>query len=177
MKTKQPNKSIREVLLDVLNEMSAAANSFWHFQLVERVLTEDSGALKKGDVVITVIDENWIGENPNKSIQFFYHTGERSPFLESTLDLSIPADMANKIISERLSISSQKDAPFISTAKGGFFASEPDMFLKAANKYKDGNNENVDNGVVPELDEESLEGKKQKHHSTLQRNCVITSTF
>jgi hypothetical protein len=160
-KTKQPNKSIREVLLDVLNEMSAAANSFWHFQLVERVLTEDSGALKKGDVVITVIDENWIGENPNTSIEFFYHTGERSPFLESTLDLSIPADMANKIISERLSISSQKDASFISTAKGGFFASEPDMFLKAANKYKDGNNENVDNGVVAG-EEDSLEAKKVK---------------
>ena len=160
-KTKQPNKSIREVLLDVLNEMSAAANSFWHFQLVERVLTEDSGALKKGDVVITVIDENWIGENPNTSIEFFYHTGERSPFLESTLDLSIPADMANKIISERLSISSQKDASFISTAKGGFFASEPDMFLKAANKYKDGNNENVDNGVVAG-EEDSLEAKKIK---------------
>ena len=160
-KTKQPNKSIREVLLDVLNEMSAAANSFWHFQLVERKLTEDSGALKKGDVVITVIDENWIGENPNTSIEFFYHTGERSPFLESTLDLSIPADMANKIISERLSISSQKDASFISTAKGGFFASEPDMFLKAANKYKDGNNENVDNGVVAG-EEDSLEAKKVK---------------
>jgi hypothetical protein len=160
-KTKQPNKSIREVLLDVLNEMSAAANSFWHFQLVERVLTEDSGALKKGDVVITVIDENWIGENPNTSIEFFYHTGERSPFLESTLDLSIPADMANKIITERLSISSQKDASFISTAKGGFFASEPDMFLKAANKYKDGNNENVDNGVVAG-EEDSLEAKKVK---------------
>jgi hypothetical protein len=141
--------------------MSAAANSFWHFQLVERVLTEDSGALKKGDVVITVIDENWIGENPNTSIEFFYHTGERSPFLESTLDLSIPADMANKIISERLSISSQKDASFISTAKGGFFASEPDMFLKAANKYKDGNNENVDNGVVAG-EEDSLEAKKIK---------------
>jgi hypothetical protein len=160
-KTKQPNKSIREVLLDVLNEMSAAANSFWHFQLVEKKLTEDSGALKKGDVVITVIDENWIGENPNTSIEFFYHTGERSPFLESTLDLSIPADMANKIISERLSISSQKDASFISTAKGGFFASEPDMFLKAANKYKDGNNENVDNGVVAG-EEDSLEAKKVK---------------
>ena len=160
-KTKQPNKSIREVLLDVLNEMSAAVNSFWHFQLVERKLTEDSGGLKKGDIVITVIDENWIGENPNTSIEFFYHTGERSPFLESTLDLSIPADMANKIISERLSISSQKDAPFISTAKGGFFASEPDMFLKAANKYKDGNNENVDNGVVAG-EEDSLEAKKVK---------------
>jgi hypothetical protein len=176
-KTKQPNKSIREVLLDVLNEMSAAANSFWHFQLVERVLTEDSGSLKKGDVVITVIDENWIGENPNKSIEFFYHTGERSPFLESTLDLSIPADMANKIISERLSISSQKDAPFISTAKGGFFASEPDMFLKAAKKYgiADEGNANADNGdgVVPELDEESLEGKIEKQKD-LQKKLDAT---
>ena len=176
-KTKQPNKSIREVLLDVLNEMSAAANSFWHFQLVERVLTEDSGALKKGDVVITVIDENWIGENPNESIEFFYHTGERSPFLESTLDLSIPADMANKIISERLSISSQKDAPFISTAKGGFFASEPDMFLKSANKYgiADEGNANADNGVVPELDEESLEGQLEKQ-AKLKEDLVTAST-
>ena len=173
-KTKQPNKSIREVLLDILNEMSAAVNSFWHFQLVERKLTEDSGGLKKGDVVITVIDENWIGENPNKSIEFFYHTGERSPFLESTLDLSIPADMANKIISERLSISSQKDASFISTAKGGFFASEPDMFLKAANKYKDGNNENVDKGVVAG-EEDSLESKIERQKK-LQEDLVTAST-
>jgi hypothetical protein len=143
-KTQQPNKNIREVLLDILNEMSAAVNSFWHFQLVERILTEKEGNLKKGDVVITIIDENWIGENPNDSIEFFYHTGERSPFLESTLDLSIPADMANKIINERLSISSQYNSPFISTAKGGFFASEPDMFLKAAKKYnvsESGNND------------------------------------
>ena len=153
-KTQQSNKNIREVLLDILNEMSAAVNSFWHFQLVERILTEKEGNLKKGDVVITVIDENWIGENPNKSIEFFYHTGERSPFLESTLDLSIPADMANKIINERLSISSQYNSPYISTAKGGFFASEPDMFLKTAKKYninESGNND--ENKKIDNVDE------------------------
>jgi hypothetical protein len=159
-KTKQPNKSIREVLLDILNEMSAAVNSFWHFQLVERVLTEASGDLKKGDVVITVIDENWIGENPNESIEFFYHTGARSPFLESTLDLSIPADMANKIISERLSVSSQKDASFISTAKGGFFASEPDKFLQKANTYNEANEGKPAEGGT--VDENSIEFKKEK---------------
>ena len=125
----QPNKTIREVLLDILNEMSSAVNNFWHFQLVETQAVEDGNGLKKGDIIITVVDENWVGKNPNDAdTQVFWHTGVLSPFLESTLDISLPSEMTNQIVSQRLSRATQPSMPYISVAKGGFFTSEKDLF-------------------------------------------------
>lgn len=132
MKTKmtQSNKNIREVLLDILNEMSSAVNSFWNFQIVEHKLDSDKPeyGLKKGDVLITVIDENWVGENPNKNIPRFYHNGVLSSFLECNLELALSAEMTNKIIMSRLSLTSQTDLAHIGL--GGFFESKNDLFFK-----------------------------------------------
>ena len=131
-KLNQPNKTIREVLLDILNEMSSAVNNFWNFQLVETEAEADNKALgiTKGDIIITVVDENWVGQNPEKTPEYFDHSGISSPFLESTLDLSIPSEMANQIVSQRLGRVTQPSMPHLSTAKGGFFASEDDLFSK-----------------------------------------------
>jgi len=130
-KINQPNKTIREVLLDILNEMSAGANEFWNFQIVEQVLKKDDEiiGLKKGDVALTVIDENWIGDNPNKEkTQIFWHSGTLSSFLESTLEIAIPSEMTAQIVSQRLGRATQPSMPHISTAKGGFFESKQDLF-------------------------------------------------
>ena len=130
-KINQPNKTIREVLLDILNEMSAGANEFWNFQIVEQVLKNDDEiiGLKKGDVALTVIDENWIGDNPNKEkTQIFWHNGTLSSFLESTLEIAIPSEMTAQIVSQRLGRATQPSMPHISTAKGGFFESKQDLF-------------------------------------------------
>lgn len=137
-KIKQSNKTISEVLLDILNEMSSAVNSYWNFQIVETKLKvgDAEKGLKKGDIVLTVVDENFVGKPDNKSVRkSFYHSGRQSPFLESNLDLSIPAEMANKLIMSRLSYSSNPDSQF---AQGGsFFDSTTDLFLSSVRAPKD----------------------------------------
>ena len=121
-KIEQKNKNIREILEDVLNEMSSAVNSFWNFQIVE-------GEGDNGNIEITVVDENWIGQNPEpEKVKIFKHTGIGSPFLNASLNVSIPADMANKIINERLGNNSQPDMQNIKV--GTLFNATTDLFLK-----------------------------------------------
>ena len=117
-KLQQKNKSIREVFVDMLNEMSSAVNSFWNFQIVEG---------KKGNkIIITVIDENWIGKN-ELPVKTFYHSGPRSIFLDANIDISVPSEMTNQIISRRLSLANNPDEPIVGV--GGFFNSRSDLFL------------------------------------------------
>ena len=64
----------------MLNEMSSAVNSFWNFQVVDQ---QD----KEGNIILSVVDENWIGKKVGGSVQF-YHSGPYSIFLEpNVLDL------------------------------------------------------------------------------------------
>ena len=101
-KLQQKNKNVREVFVDMLNEMSSAVNSFWNFQIVEQ---KDS----KGNIIISVIDENWIGSNPNTGIKTFNHAGPYSVFLDANLDISVPSEMTNQIISRRLALANNPD--------------------------------------------------------------------
>jgi hypothetical protein len=200
-KIEQKNKNTREIFLDILNEMSAAVNAFWNFQIVEGEfkpvtrptktvwqadpnnplpadvqfraalgtnlglmaagaptftyvpgqgpvapttpnvvnITTNAGTvatisnnMQPGDVVITVIDENFVGKNPyaKDSIVAFRHVGADCVFLESNLDISMPADMTNKIVMTRLEASANPDNAFIKV--GGFFNSQTDLFLTKA---------------------------------------------
>ena len=123
-KIQQKNKSIRDVFLDMLNEMSSAVNSFWNFQIVEKQ--------QDGKIIITVIDENWVGQNPNgNDIKKFFHNGKDSVFLDASIDISLPSEMTNQIISRRLALANNPDEPIIRTDGGGFFSSETDLFLQA----------------------------------------------
>jgi hypothetical protein len=133
-KMTQSNKNMREIFLDILNEMSSAVNSFWNFQIVEHKLDEDKTeySLKKCDVILSVIDENWIGENADGAIPNFYHSGVLSSFLECNLELALSAEMTNKIIMSRNSLSSQTDLAHIGV--GGFFESQNDLFFKEIKK-------------------------------------------
>ena len=116
------NKSIKDVLLDMLNEMSSAVNSFWNFQLIEKV--DDLG-----NIVIGIIDENWAGYCPiqKKNIQLFRHSGELSVFLESSLQIDIPAETANQIILKRENYISNPNAQGLDI--GGIFTDKKDLFF------------------------------------------------
>lgn len=128
-KIEQKNKNITEILLDILNEMSSAVNSFWNFQIVEGEATIG------GDIIITIIDENWVGQNPGEAPTRFKHNGIGSPFLNASLDISIPADLGAKIIGERLGNTSQSDVASIAVriANGAkpatLFNAKEDLFL------------------------------------------------
>jgi len=125
-KLEQKNKTIREVLLDMLNEMSSAVNSFWNFQVVEQ---QD----KDGNIILSVVDENWIGKKTDGSVQF-YHSGPYSIFLDASIDIALPSEMTNQIISRRLSLANNPDEPIVGV--GGFFESATDLFLTS---YTDSN--------------------------------------
>jgi hypothetical protein len=126
-KLSQPNKLIGEVLLDILNEMSAAANGFWNFQIVEKT------SPTSGKTVLTVIDEHFVGIPPTGNVQRFDHNGADSIFLEATLDISIPGEMANKIIMDRLDYTVNPHSPSVKANypnKTAIFNSETDIFLE-----------------------------------------------
>jgi hypothetical protein len=125
-KIEQKNKTIREVLLDMLNEMSSAVNSFWNFQVVEQ---QD----KAGNIILSVVDENWIGKKTGGSVQF-YHSGPYSIFLDANIDIALPSEMTNQIISRRLALANNPDEPIVGV--GGFFESATDLFLTS---YTDSN--------------------------------------
>lgn len=130
-KLTQKNKNIREVFLDMLNEMSSAVNSFWNFQIVEETLNTaepKKGVVTPSKIIITVMDENWIGQNPeDKGIKTFYHSGPKSVFLDANIDISLPSEMTNQIISRRLALANNPDEPIVGV--GGFFNSQTDLFL------------------------------------------------
>ena len=119
------NKNIREVLYDILNELSSAVNSFWDFQIVE-------GKDKNDKLVLTIVDRNWVGQSPGKPKEF-YHNGENSRFLSSALSIDIPGEMANQIISSRLGASVKTDGVNVETGTKRFFAKGVDRFMKSLN--------------------------------------------
>ena len=152
------NKKIvnsREVFIYLLNEISSAVNAFWKFQVVEgeftptltpfvgpRLESEQSGIpfylqgpgskSKTGDVQITVIDENFIGQLPDdilKNVTVFEHNGIGSVFLSSNLDISLPSSMVGQIVSNRLGAAVNPDSPLFSIGEPSFFNSETDLFI------------------------------------------------
>jgi len=129
-KLNQENKTIREIFLDILNELSSGVNSYWNFQIVETKVTKDKpvAGLNEGDIIITVIDENWIGKNSNTTPPTkFIHSGIYSAFTSADLDISIPQDMTNMIVCKRLSFATNANSTIVNT--GELFNSELDLFM------------------------------------------------
>ena len=143
-KIEQKNKNVREIFLDILNEMSSAVNSFWNFQIVEGQFKENTDIKpgvfgtqyntpkKDGDIILTVIDENFIGQNPSQEeAVYFEHVGVGSVFLDANIDISIPAEMTNQIVMTRIGGSANPDEALTSTNKKSFFETTGDLFTSA----------------------------------------------
>ena len=124
-KLQAPNKNIREVFLDILNEMSAAACSFWNFQVSEQKSSDGKS------IIISVHDENWIG-SPVEQPATFYHSGPYSVFLEANLNIALPSEMTSQIVSSRLALANNPNQQPIPL--GGFFTSATDLFLQTVDR-------------------------------------------
>ena len=123
-----PNKTIREVLESLLNEMSSAVDAFWNFQIVEKSeKIKGASGVEKDTLVYTVVDENWIGKNPNPAPVKFIHSGEQSRFLSADLSIDIPGSMASQIVSKRLALSVNPSQPNLEL--GGVFTNKADRFM------------------------------------------------
>ena len=239
-KIEQKNKNIREILEDILNEMSSAVNSFWNFQIIEGEFRKSNEQVEaelrqnapyvtapikttttttefnplggsvltngtwnststtnnqttptggetneaatfnpisgENDIVITIVDENWIGENPDPgSVREFQHNGVGSPFLNSSLDISIPAEMANKIINERIGANSQTDVR--SFKIGSLFSAETDLFLKKVQPTET-NTENTDQNTDLNEDEQANDtaAKVAEQEALIDKTKLPTQT-
>ena len=117
----QSNKNIREILIDLLNGMSDAVNSFWNFQIIE-------GKDKDGTLTYKIIDENWSG-HPPATEPIFQHSGPGSCFLEANLDIALTAEMSNQIIARRNSLAINPTQPIIDAGDSSFFGAHNDKFL------------------------------------------------
>ena len=152
-KLQQKNKSIREVFLDMLNEMSSAVNSFWNFQIVE--------GKKDGKIIITVIDENWVGKN-TEAVKLFYHSGPNSIFLDANIDISVPSEMTNQIISRRLALANNPDEPIVGV--GGFFSSNTDLFLNSVT-----NSDGKPRKQLSTTEKEAADAKKEEEQKEAEK--------
>jgi hypothetical protein len=115
------NKSMRDVIVEMCNEMSSAVNSFWNLQVIEIPMNEG--------VKLQIVDENWRGYLADKknTVKTFFHSGEQSNFLEATLDIDIPQEMTNQIVLKREDYSSNPDSHGLDI--GGLFGSSVDRFF------------------------------------------------
>lgn len=122
----KPNRTMREVLESLLNEMSLAANSFWNFQIVEKSASVKIKGEEVNTTVYTIIDENWIGKQVSTPVQFV-HSGEKSRFLTAELTMDLSGPISQQVISKRLSLATNPDQPQV--ALGGIFTSDKDIFM------------------------------------------------
>jgi len=115
------NKSIKDILVELCNEMSSAVNSFWNLQVIETPYDNE--------VVLSIIDENWRGylKDKNTNVRNFIHSGEQSVFLEASLDIDIPSEMTNQIVLKRENYSSNPDSKGLDM--GGLFGQSKDVFF------------------------------------------------
>jgi hypothetical protein len=74
--------------------------------------------------------------------------------LDASIDISLPSEMTNQIISRRLALANNPDEPIIRTDGGGFFSSETDLFLQATT--------NVDGKPRKQLSEEEKKAQDEK---------------
>ena len=97
------NLSYGDAILELCNGMSAAVNSIWEFQIIEKACSSaiaTKHGLKEGTNILQVVEMNCTTEEKLSSRKLV-HNGEGSFFLNGTLDIDLPGEMANSIIADR----------------------------------------------------------------------------
>lgn len=175
----QRNINKREALVYMLNQMSSAANSFWNFQVVE---SQPNG---ESNIIISVIDENWIGKHSDKAgMVTFDHSGPNSPFLSSNLDINIPSEMANQIIGERLGKAVNPDQKILNVGgKTSFFDSSTDLFLTKVTDTGTGNGDKVGENGEGDTEEQianivaDKKAKEKEINDKIDKTKTKTSSY
>ena len=162
------NKSLRDVVVQMCNEMSSAVNSFWNLQILE-IPYEDG-------VKLQIVDENWRGYLNNKkaTVKPFIHSGEQSIFLEATLDIDIPSEMTNQIILKREDYTSNPDSQPLQM--GGLFGNSKDRFFEEVDYRKTILDINVKakDPAEPTRDAAAVQSDIDAVIATLKRELVIS---
>lgn len=112
----KPNVTIKEVFYDMLNALSSAVNSIWHFEVVESFAPPNpESKYKDGDLRLIVIDRNFRGKISKDQEEYekpFQTRGLDSPFLDVSFSTKSSAAMVGSTMITKMN-------PDISTANDG----------------------------------------------------------
>lgn len=96
------NHVTKDIYYELLNGVSAAANSIWHFE-IDLVPTVDE--LCKDTYGFRISDYNLCGTNPSMydNAVKFQSSGANTPFITSELSMDLPAVIKNQVVAQRSS--------------------------------------------------------------------------
>ena len=148
------NLSYADVILELCNGMSTAVNTLWDFQIMEKVAPVTiPGQIEKGDLCLQIVEMNCTTERKQTSRNLI-HNGEGSFFINGQLDIDLPGDMMNSIISDRkkLDAGASTDVGPEGSDAGGYPINEIDDFRDSVLNIL---NENARKSVKENKDKDS----------------------
>ena len=148
------NLSYADVILELCNGMSTAVNTLWDFQIMEKVAPVTiPGQIEKGDLCLQIVEMNCTTERKQTSRNLI-HNGEGSFFINGQLDIDLPGDMMNSIISDRkkLDAGASTDVGPEGSDAGGYPINEIDDFRDSVLNIL---NENARKSVEEKKDKDS----------------------
>ena len=96
------NFYLKDALYQILNGMSSAVNGMWDFQIEETEVGNTS--------ILKIWEMNMISNSKKGQIYTFDMIGEKSVFIDASLDLDISGAKMNQVIGSKLGQSTNSDA-------------------------------------------------------------------
>lgn len=129
------NFIIKDALYQILNGISSAAGGMWDFQIEVVPSPETTPGpiiVTKGDMILQVVDLNFISEHNTDSMYTFELQGIHSIFMSANMDLDLSGIRMNQVIAKRLNVAQNSS---ISPIRGTLFAvGKEDKILTAIRK-------------------------------------------
>jgi len=182
------NYVAKDIYYEILNGISAAANSIWYFEIVQLPSRRPEN---KNKYQLEIADLNFQGKANKDGITGFFSSGIDCPFIDSQFAFEIPAAMKNMIIAERtagegnISVDSSPEGN-LPIDSGALFASKPDPVIDIIASFKQAlideqqerNIEPVEDpdnepDEEPDAEEAEKEARKQNYELFMKHATVI----
>jgi hypothetical protein len=157
----KPNVSIKEMLYQMLNEMSNAAGGMWDFQIYQ--YTEGK------TTYLTVEDINLISTGPKPEPVIFDISGKNSPFISTTFNMEMSGKMLNKVVSERLGAKTDTTGTSVKSTPGTIAKDLVVTSLKVTPKTP----KETKKGDVSGVDQEEIDKKKVENLARFLEKAAI----
>ena len=168
------NYVTKDIYYEILNGISTAANSIWHFEITQLPKPDETGSYH-----LQVVDMNLCGTEPSafeKCVRF-RASGVDTPFLTSELSMDMPGAMKNMIVGKR-------NSHYLDTASEGthpvkfkgLFARQQDPVLKILDSFKEiaENNNKVGQDETPTTEApDSKEIRKANYELFMSKAVVV----
>jgi len=100
----KPNFVVRDVAYEILNGLSSACNSIWKFQILDRPACPGGGIkAESGDMILEVVDLNFLGKVKDVGIAEFQARGTKSPFISADFSVDTPGAMMSSVVQQKYS--------------------------------------------------------------------------